>query len=379
MGTEVESILTELIRRESVNPRLAQGGKGEKAVAEWVARFCEARGIAYLLQTVEPERTNVLAWVPGREADVRLLFEAHMDTQPVPGWTRDPFGAEREGTRLYGRGSCDTKASLAAMLQALATIRGDRPRPTIVVAGTVDEEYRKAGARALAASGTRSEAAVIGEPTSLELVLAHKGSVRWRIEARGRAAHTSKPHLGVNAITRMARVVTALEERLVPRLAGLGHRLVGPPTLTVSLIEGGIDLCIVPDRCEIAIDRRLVPGEMPKAALAEVEEVLASLRAEDPTLDVQSILSAAEDPAVEAPTDSRIAEVAARACAELAGTGEPRGVPYGTDASQLAPAGIACVVLGPGSIDQAHTTEEYVELPQVEAAVEVYRRIMLAY
>jgi acetylornithine deacetylase len=378
-SVEVGKLLIELIKLDSVNPSLAEGGRGEGAVAARVAAFCEDHEIACVLEPIEADRANVLASVPGRGARPLLLFAAHMDTVPVTGWVRDPFEAEREGTRIYGRGACDTKGSLAAMLVALAGVRGERPRATIVVAGTVDEEHRKAGARALAASGTRYEAAVIGEPTSLDLVVAHKGSVRWRIETRGRAAHTSKPHLGVNAITRMARVITALEERLGPRYARRAHPLVGPPTLTVSLINGGSHLCIVPDRCEIGIDRRLVPGELPQAALAEVEEVLAALRREDPTLDARSILPAAEDPAVEAPADSRIAQVAARACAEVAGTGEPRGVPYGTDASQLAPTGMDCVVVGPGSIDQAHTTDEYVELSEVEAAVEIYRRIMLAY
>jgi acetylornithine deacetylase ArgE len=379
MPSTIESMLAELVQIESVNPRLAGGGKGERGVVEWVTRFCEGHGVESQLQSVEAGRDNVLAWVTGWEPEVRVLFVAHMDTMPAPDWTKNPFGAERSGTRLYGRGACDTKGSFAAMLQALVTIRAGRPRATIVVAGSVDEEYRKAGARALATSGTHYEAAVIGEPTDLELVVAHKGSVRWRIETRGRAAHTSKPHLGVNAISRMARVIARVEEKLLPRLAARMHPLVGAPTLTISLIHGGVDLCIVPDRCEIGIDRRLVPGESPENGVAEVEEILASLRADDPTLEVHSILPATEDPPVEAPIDSRIAQVAARACAEAAGTGQPRGVPYGTDASQLAPRGTACVVVGPGSIDQAHTTEEYVELPQVEVAVDIYRRIMLDY
>jgi acetylornithine deacetylase len=265
------------------------------------------------------------------------------------------------------------------MLQALVLVRNDRPRATIVVAATADEEGRKTGARALANSGVRYDAAVIGEPTDLELVLAHNGSVRWQVETLGRAAHSSKPQTGVNAVTKMASVIVTLEEQVSPHLAGHSHPLVGAPTLTITMIEGGIEICTVPDRCVIAIDRRLVPGENPGSALSEVEAIFSELRAKDPDLNVRSILPAREDPAVEAGVDSHIAQIAARVCSEVAGTGRPRGAPYGTDASQLAPAGITCVVLGPGSIEQAHTTEEYVELSQVEAAVEIYRRIMLGY
>jgi len=374
----VEAILTELVKIESVNPRFAQASRGEEGVAKWVMQFCQHHGIDHRAQLVESNRANVLAWVPGREPDTRVLFEAHMDTMPAPGWKKNPFGAERQGARLYGRGACDTKASLAAMLEALVSIRDSRPRPTTVVAAAVDGAGTKAGARALAHSGAGYEAAVIGEPTNLEPVLAHNGSVRWQIETRGRAAHTSKPGTGVNAITKMVRVISAVQEQIPLKLATHVHPLVGMPTLTISMIEGGIDLCIVPDRCVIGIDRRLVPGETPSDALAEVEAILAALRTEDPTLEVRS-LPAVEDPPVEAPATSRIAQVVMRACAEVTGTGEPRGVPYGTDASQLAPQGVTCIVLGPGSIEQAHTTEEYVELPQVEAAVDIYRQIMLTY
>jgi acetylornithine deacetylase len=378
MATDVQAILAELVGINSVNPQLADDGAGEAAVAAWIERFCDQHGIAHALQPVEEGRPNVLAWIPGRNSDVRLLFVAHLDTVPVDGWTRDPFAAEREGTRMYGRGTCDTKGSLAAMLQALVRMRDERPRATIVVAGSADEEHRKSGARVLARSDHSFEAAVVGEPTSLEVVAAHNGSVRWQIETRGRAAHTSKPHLGINAITAMAKVVTAIDA-MTADLKARAHPLIGPPTLTISLISGGVHLCTVPDRCAISIDRRLVPGESPSHAIAEVEDVLEMLRRRHPDLDVRSILPAVEDPPMETAPASPIAEVAAAACAEIAGTGTLRGVPYGTDASQLSPAGISCIVLGPGSVDQAHTVDEFVELDEVEKAVEIYRRIMLAY
>jgi acetylornithine deacetylase len=369
-----ERILRELVAIDSVNPNLWPGASGEGGVAAWIERFCDEQRLAHELQPVTADRSNLLAWVPGRD-DATLLFVAHMDTVPVNGWTRNPFAPEREGSRLYGRGSCDTKGSLAAMLHALATLKGERPRATVMVVGTVDEEHHKAGAKALA--GLRKcEAAVIGEPTSLDVVVAHKGSVRWQIEVVGRSAHTSKPELGVNSITGMAKVVTAIDEAAL-ELKRRVHPLVGTPTLTISLIEGGDHVCNVPQRCRITIDRRLIPGEAPKAALQEVEKVLQSVRKANPLIKAHS-LPAIEDPAFESPNDARIVEIATAVCANIAGTGQPKGVPYGTDASQLA-SSMQCVVLGPGNIDQAHTTEEFIELPELERAAEIYRQIMLQY
>lgn len=378
MPAQVETSLTELVRIDSVNPELQADGAGEGAVGDWVERFCDAHGLAHRKEKVKDKRANVFAWVPGREPERKLLFVAHMDTVPVVGYKGDPFRGERAGSRLYGRGSCDTKASLAAMLAALVQVKKDRPKATVVVAGSVDEENLKAGAKAMAGSGVRYDGCVAGEPTSLELVVAHKGSVRWCVETKGVACHSSKPHLGHNAITDMARVITALEE-MAETLAERGHPLVGPPTLTVSVIEGGVEMTIVPDLCRIKIDRRLCPGETPKQALAEVEEALERLRRKHPKMNVRSVLPAREDPPLDDSSATRIAEVAAEACRAVAKTGTFTGVPYGTDCSQLSAVGIPCIVLGPGSIDQAHTIDEFVELGQVEKAVEIYRRIMLGF
>jgi acetylornithine deacetylase len=306
------------------------------------------------------------------------LFVAHMDTVPARGWPRDPFEPYSVENRLYGRGSCDTKASLAVMLAALNSIKRGQPRATIVVAGSIDEEYRKMGARALGMIEPRFSGAVVGEPTDLEMVVAHKGSVRWRIETTGRAAHTSIPEYGLNAIEAMAEVVMSLK-RLNEDLGKRPAPLTGPPTLTVSLIEGGSDICTVPARCVISLDRRLVPGESPVSALHEVDVVLDALKLSNPYLQVKSIMPPTEDFPVSGALATRLAEVTQHACQRLGGTGEPRGVPYGTDASILSAAGIPCIIIGPGSIEQAHTNDEYVDVAQLDKAFEIYRSIMLTY
>ena len=377
MPVSAKSLLEELIRFDSVNPSLDEQGGGERAIGEYITEFCRERGVACHFQDVVGDRRNVMASVAG-SGDEKLLFVAHMDTVPANGWKRNPFEPYEIEGRLYGRGSCDTKASLAVMLAALESIKLEKPRATIVVAGSVDEEFRKMGARALGSVDPRFNGAIVGEPTNLEMVVAHKGSVRWRIKTTGRAAHSSIPETGINAIEAMAEVVMVLK-KLNQDLATRVTPLTGPPTLTVSLIEGGTDICTVPANCVISVDRRLVPGESPAAAVREVNEALDRLRIANPKLDVGSILPTTDDFPVGGAMSTRLAEVTQRACREHAGTGEPRGVPYGTDASELSVAGIPCVIIGPGSIEQAHTIDEFVEIAQLDKAFAIYRSIMLNY
>ncbi|PBB28950.1 M20 family metallopeptidase [Mesorhizobium sp. WSM3882] len=377
LRAEAVSLLQSLVQIESINPSTAPTGSGEQQVADFLATYCKEKGLAYELQPVKDGRSNFLTWLPGKDPSRRVLFVAHMDTVPVDKWESDPFSGEIRNGRVYGRGSCDDKGSLAAMIVAICNLGEQQPEATIVVAGSVDEEYRKAGARAIGLSGVRYEAAVVGECTDLELVVAHKGSVRWQVEVEGVPAHTSRPSLGVNAITGMAKVVLALDE-YSKMLESRSHPLVGPPALTVSLIEGGIELATVPPSCRIWIDRRLTPGEHPQDALEEVESILETLRRKD-QVKVHSLLPALEDPAPASAESSRIAAIAAKACADVAGTGKHVGAPYGTDASQLSLAGIPCIVLGPGSAAQAHTNEEFIQVSELTKAVEIYQKIMLSY
>lgn len=377
MPSATHSLLESLVRIDSVNPSLDSAGGGEKAMGGFIAEFCRDRNLEFKFQDVEGERKNILAWVPG-SGDEKLLFVAHMDTVPVKGWKRDPFEPMTVGNKLYGRGACDTKASLVAMLLALDSIKRERPRATIVVAGSVDEEFQKKGARALGELRPLFSGAVVGEPTDLEVVVAHKGSVRWQIETIGRAAHSSVPENGQNAIMAMAETVLALQ-KLGDELRTQATPLTGAPSLTVSMIEGGTDICTVPPRCVISVDRRLVPGESAAGALQQVEGVLKAVMLKTPDIRVRSILPAAEDPPVSGVVSTPLASVVHDACAQFAGTGEFRGVPYGTDASRLWAAGIPCIIVGPGSIEQAHTVDEFVDLPQLDKAFDIYRSVMLQF
>lgn len=373
----VRNLLTDLVGINSVNPLLDPTNAGEGSLSDFIYNYCRSRDIACSFGDVEGKRRNVLASVPGSSKDV-LLFVSHLDTVPSAGWDHDPFRARVANNRLYGRGACDDKGSLAAMLVALDGIKTEKPRATIVVAGSVDEEVGKKGALALAATQPRFTAAVVGEPTDLELIVAHNGSARWQVEIIGRAAHSSIPEKGESAITPMAEVLIGLRD-LGSKLRTRVTALTGAPSLTVSRIEGGSDWCTVPARCVISIDRRLVPGETAAEAVAEVGAVLNEVQARNPNVICRSMTPIAKDSPVSGAVTTRLADIARAACLAHGGTGDYKGVTYGTDASKLSEAGIPCIILGPGSIAQAHAIDEYVDLDQLEKSVQIYRSIMLNY
>jgi acetylornithine deacetylase len=377
--TEVIGLLSDLVRIPSVNPRMGDGS-GEEKIALYLADRLRSLGLTPSITEVQPGRPNILVSMPGQPGGPHILFEAHTDTVSPSHGQVEPFSPRIAGDRLYGRGSCDTKASVAAAFLALASVLPVRERrATVSLAFTMGEELGHEGVGYLMASGFRADAAVVGEPTGLDVVPAHKGVVRWRMTALGKAAHTSNPEKGCNAIVKMAAVIRMLEEKLIPQLGQRRHPLLGHPTLSVGRIEGGLQVNVVPDRCTIDVDRRLLPGETWTGVRRELEEVLAPLRASDPDLQVeieepyQSLASMATPP------DAPIVRIAQEAVRRIHGQRPVRGVPFGTDAAELSARGIPCVVLGPGDITQAHTSDEYVEIQQVVKAAAIYREIMLTF
>ncbi|MBX3426704.1 MAG: M20/M25/M40 family metallo-hydrolase [Pirellulales bacterium] len=406
MAHLVREILGQLIARPSVNPRLVPAGdpstddiSGEKQVTEWLIDFLGRQGWPWLTQEVHPGRSNVVAVVPGGRSDC-LLWEAHQDTVAVAGMNA-PFIARESQGLIYGRGACDVKGGLAAMLAALVAA-GDAPlarRPTIVFASTVNEECGFTGVRALArfwdersgelAATTiqgplslaelrrfKPRAAIVAEPTDLNVVAAHRGVVRWQARTAGRAAHSSRPAGGANAIYAMARVVQALEamhDKLGRGFNATATGLAGecgPPTICVTTIQGGAGPNTVPDAAVIDLDRRLAPGESPETAyagvVAELERAvdLGPCRlTHDPPWMQSYGLAGGES--------QRWAERLAAIVDACGVASRIVGVPYGTNAATLAAAGIPAAVFGPGSIEQAHTIDEFIAVDQLDRAVEV--------
>lgn len=337
----------------------------EAEQARLVAQFAAGQGAEVVLQEVMPGRVNLIATFSGSAPGPTWLFEAHGDT--VPGGA--PYRYDEASGRVWGRGACDTKASFVAMLAAVVRAAGRRTlRGKVHLAATCREETGGEGAQALLSAGLRPDCAVVGEPTRLEIVRAHKGAWRTRITARGRAAHSSVPREGVNAIVAMCGIIRALEDEFAGELARVSHPVLGSPTLSVGTIKGGRAANIVPDCCQIEVDWRLVP-ETPAA------ELLERLRRRFPAAEVApyEFYPPFYEP------DASPALQAVRRAAEAV-TGRPAvlaGAPWAANAGIFqAGAGFPCVIFGPGDIAQAHTADEYVEWPQVETAAQVYERLL---
>lgn len=374
-------LLADLVAIPSVNPmgrRLAGPGLLESGISSYLEDWFGALGLAVERQPIAPGRDNLIARYESPGARTTLLFDAHQDTVPTDGMTIDPFSARIEDGKLYGRGACDIKGGMAAMLTAFARLVRERPdgAASVVMACTVDEEFTHLGSSRLAQTPLGTDLAIVAEPTRLQIVNCHKGAVRWKVRAHGVACHSSTPQLGSNAIYKMAAIVSALGEHACALMGSAPDPVLGPPTLSVGRIEGGQSVNVVPDWCEIEIDRRVIPGERPGDGVGRVE---AFLRERFGGLDGIEFLPPWIDmPALSSENSAKggWVEAVRNAVARVLGrVPEVGGVPYGTDAGPLGAAGHPCLVFGPGDIAQAHTKDEWVELDQVRLAAEAYFEI----
>jgi acetylornithine deacetylase/succinyl-diaminopimelate desuccinylase-like protein len=369
---QLASWLARLVRIPSVTPEQAgprAGTPGEAQLAEAVAGWFRQLGAEVYVEDILPGRPNVYGLWRGRTGSWAAL-DVHMDTVGVEQMPGDPFGGELRDGRVYGRGAVDTKASLGVALALLEAIHqaGAAPEPNLLIAATADEESLARGAPALAAwvrgRGLALDQMVVAEPTGCRPVYGHKGLVRMTFDVAGEPAHSSQPQLGKNAITAAAHIALALDaehRRLAeaPTVSPLGA-----PTLTVTLINGGRGLNVVPDSCSLSIDRRVVSGE-------SVDDIAAALtdlarRASPLPVTMQQLVAVdAFLQAADTPWLQQLAEW----------SGQPPAIaPYGTNAFAYGGLARECVVLGPGSIDQAHGVEEWVEVAELSKLVAIYAR-----
>lgn len=372
---EVVELTRELVRIPSVNPmgRTGVEGLGEAALVDKLAQLLRAIGAEVQLSYPLPGRPNIVARIRP-DAQRLVLFEAHMDTVPVDNMTIDPFAAEIRDGKLWGRGSADEKGPMAAMLCAIERAATELPGLGIIFAGVCDEEYQFHGVHAFLSSLCEEERkrfvfAVIAEPTLLNPVVAHKGVVRWEATATGKPAHSATPHLGKNAIYQMAHFISDLEAHAAQLQARAPHPQLGAPSLSVGTIAGGTAVNIVPDLCIIQIDRRLIPGETPESATNELRDIA---RKHNITLS-QPIVSA---PALHVPDDSPAVRACLTSSQQLSREPKPLYVNYCTDGTFYPQAGIPAVVFGPGSIEQAHTADEWISIDELHAGVEAYYSIL---
>ena len=282
----VLATLQEVVAIESVNPSLPGGERGEAGMVDYLTDFFTNLGLPCETVEVLPGRSNFFARLEGQDPATAIVFEWHMDTASVEVMTIPPFEPHIRDGLMYGRGSCDTKAGGVAMMHAIKRLveSGTKPHCTIIYAGAVDEEHFMKGAKQMA-DYLNIVAAVIAEPTDLEVIRAHKGVVRFTIAVKGKAAHSSKPYLGVNAISKMARLIVRLEEELGAAYEKRSHPLLGSPTFSIGIIEGGMQVNFVPDNCRIAVDVRSIPGDTTEGVLEEFNRVIRGANADDEELD----------------------------------------------------------------------------------------------
>jgi acetylornithine deacetylase len=356
-------LLEDLIAIDSVNPSLVPGARGEATIARRIAAECASAGLVVDVVEVAPGRPNVVGILEGRTPGPALMFCGHVDTVGVAGMDAPFRPALRDG-RIYGRGAQDMKGGLAAMLGAARVLAegGGLSRGALIVAAVVDEEHASVGAEALVARW-RADAAVVTEPTDLDVAIAHKGFEWVEIETRGRAAHGSRPADGRDAILRMGRVLSRLEAIDRQLQAQRGHPLLGSPSLHASVIAGGTEWSSYPDRCVLEMERRTVPGEPADAGLQEARAVLDRLRREDWEFEASARQMFGRG-AYEIDPASPLPAALMGAATSVGCTPRRVGMTFWSDAAILGAAGIPSVLFGPGG-EGLHSPGEYVRVEDV--------------
>jgi acetylornithine deacetylase len=367
-------LLAELVAIPSVNPAFRADGLpaawfGEAALAARVAEWLGGAGLEVTLDEVLAGRPNVVARLPGRAARRTLLWEAHLDTVQGTGMTIEPFRPVTRDGRLYGRGAVDDKGCLVAFMLALGELARAPAAVDLTFVAAVDEEHQFRGILHHLGHGTRADGGVAGEPTGLRVVRACKGCVRWVTEVTGRAAHSSRPEEGIDAIAMAADLLVHLRRVLAPRLAARTHALLGPASLICSRVQGGEGVNTVPARCRLVFDRRTLPDETGAEAWQEIAAEVRGFAAGLPAgAAVVMHPPFVDSIAMEVPPEAAIVAAGRAACRDAGIDEAPLGVAFGSDASKMTRAGIPTIIFGPGDIAQAHTADEFVEVEQVARA-----------
>ena len=361
----VEQLCRALVQIPSENPSGAPESQAEAAMAEFVADFLSAHGATVRYEPIAPGRPNVYGWFPApTRSQYRILFAPHLDTVPVRGMTIDPFAAELRDGRIYGRGASDTKGPMATMLWALATTDLSQLTITVGFAGLADEEADQIGAKTCA-KDVKTDIVIVGEPTDLTVVYTHKGTAWTELEARGKSAHASNPTAGSNAIDLLTTAYLDLKHAFPQLCAAPESPLLGPPTISLGTIRAGTKINVVPDHCVAEVDIRTVPGQEKM-----VTAVQNFLRDRHPAVTARPLKIS--NPMQTDPSHPLIQKLVSHG-APLAGAS------WFCDAAHFADQGIPAVALGPGSMKQAHTSDEYIEVAELERGVEFFRTFLLSF
>jgi len=367
-------LLELIVSTPSVNPAFRRDGDdpalfGEARLADAIGGWLARQGLAAEIDVVAPGRPNLILRVAGTGGGPRMLWEGHLDTVQVTNMAA-PFVPRIEGGRLYGRGAVDDGGCVAAFLLAMRALAADPPPGDVDFVAAMDEEYAFRGVLHHVARGEPYALGVAGEPTDLAVVRACKGTVRWWVELRGRSAHTAKPHEGLSAVTAGTRLIEAYAREMATRTGA--HPLLGPSTLTCTAFEAGEGPNTVPSKARLRFDYRYLPTETGAAVYEDFKAIAEALPAAMPGLAVTVEPPFVDSSAMDVPEDAAVVTEMRAVCAERGLSDHVLGVPYGSDATKMVnDGGIPTIVFGPGSIDQAHAIDEYVEIDQVVAAAEM--------
>lgn len=354
----------------------------EKKAVEYIQNYLEDWGFEIFIDEVEPNRPNILARLENKKDGPSLMLCGHLDT--VPPAYDSQLKPKIQDDNLYGRGSADMKGGVAAMLSTLAylAVNRDKWAGTILFLGTMGEEVGLLGMHGFVEKnmyGNKVDSCIIGEPTELKIGVAHKGMAWLNIRTKGKEAHSSRPQQGINAIYYMSIIVQAIEEKLGAVIGRQSHPLLEPPTVNVAIIHGGTRANVVPHECNIEVDRRVLPGESLDKVLDEIRDVIDPLKAKHPKLEYEISVKKFNGP-FEMNSNAQVVAVASKAVASCSGKqAEIIGLPFGTDASELAVKNVPTIIIGPGSPNQAHMEDEHIEIKQIEAAYEIYKKICLDF
>jgi acetylornithine deacetylase len=369
MMDELEKLLNHLVSINSINPDLVPGSPGEREIAHYIADWLKLNELEVELIESVSGRPNVVGIARGTGGGKTLLLNGHMDTVGIAGMPQAHQPVIRDG-RLYGRGSYDMKGGVAACMLAIAEARKQNLCGDVIFTGVIDEEYASVGTMDLV-QRFHADGAIVAEFTELQLILAHRGFVWLEIETIGKAAHGSRPDLGVDAIVKMGKVLNELEKLDLKLRANPTHPLLESGSLHASLIQGGQELSSYPEKCLLSVERRTLPGETPEAMEAELVEIVQNIQRSDPSF--QAVVRRGIDRSpLETPEEADIVKaIQASAIKTLHHLPQVAGVQFWTDAAVLSAAGIPSVLFGPAGTG-AHAVDEWVDLASVKACAEIY-------
>lgn len=373
---ETITVLKKLVSINSVNPDI-ESGNSEIEVSNFIVEYLKKAGLEVHTQNVKDGRFNVVGILKGSGEKKGLMFNGHADTVGIRNMTIDPLKPVIDNDKLYGRGACDMKAGIAAMMVVLKTFADSKSmlKGDLTLSTVPGEEFDNVGARKLVEGFSFSKplgAIIVGEPTGLQLAIKHKGFINIEIETKGKAAHGSVPEKGIDAIEKMAKIVVKLDE-MKTTAAKKNNELLGQPKIHTSTIQGGREWSVIPDQCILKIEVRTIPEYKTEDAMKDLHKIIAELSSKDPNLKASTNIFLDGEPLDTSPNEP-IVKSLAQVYEKLKGTKLPViGVPYGTEAPIFAKGFKApTCVMGPGDIKQAHTSDEYVNTEEVIDAAVIY-------